>query len=933
MSGSNQTEVSAVITAKTNGTADVKNLNNAIKDTGGSVDKLAKDTARFESELNRAIATMGKGRAGMLQYKADQLGLGDAYAPQIAKLKELEAAAAHGASGVSGITRELLVLGREGVNGNFTRMAGSLTILAQRTGLLELALSPAGLAISALAVAVGVFGVAAVEGALEAQKFNDAITLTGGYAGVTRGQLNEMADTLGKSVPGMAGKARDALSEMTETGKFTGAQMQMFGADILRVAQLSGQNTDEVVKDFAKMGDGVAKWAEEHNEKYHFLTLAEYDHITALEKAGDKMGAMKVVADSLSNSLNDQKDHVGWLMGAWQGLGDVMSGVWTTMKSIGAPTTHEQNIAAYQADIKAAQQNGGMGAHGEDPGVNARRIAYDNQQIAVEQHALKLERQAAAQKSANDQTQQAATLARDDITNLREATNQRAKMNAELERYHKDVAALAAAGSPTSAAQQAKDEADIRKKYDRKDYGTHRDPVENAYNSQLKSLTDEGVKLQGEVANLNQYGKAMDDSREAVLRWNLAHDDTLKKLSDTQKQALIAAAQKDDGLAQQAASTKERVALEDRVRALQGEADAHAKVTDLSAIAAARQEVLNNATLLGADATKQLTDALDALAAKQTARLTDQQVTEALNAGNSAYEKEIAKIKAETDALGQSNDEKRHAVVLAAQMSEAQKEIDKYGLTGANADRVRATYAQHAAGINAATDAYNDASQTGSVGMANAFNDFADKAGNQAQQVQKAWTDAFSGTEDALVKFVQTGKLNFKGLVDGVLQDIIRMEIQDAIMAPVIAGLRSLMGLGPVAVPSVASTGFGIPTTAHANGGVMTGAGPLPLAVNAYANGGIATSPQLALYGEGKNPEAYVPLPDGRTIPVTMKSGGAQAGHTFNTTVNVSSDGSASSVGPQQGQRFAEVVQQAIRQELLNQSRDGGLLSSSATGR
>lgn len=59
-----------------------------------------------------------------------------------------------------------------------------------------------------------------------------------------------------------------------------------------------------------------------------------------------------------------------------------------------------------------------------------------------------------------------------------------------------------------------------------------------------------------------------------------------------------------------------------------------------------------------------------------------------------------------------------------------------------------------------------------------------------------------------------------------------------------------------------------------ADGGVMTSAGPLPL--RAYAGGGIADSPQLTLFGEGRTPEAFVPLPDGRRIPVAMTlSGGA----------------------------------------------------------
>lgn len=57
-----------------------------------------------------------------------------------------------------------------------------------------------------------------------------------------------------------------------------------------------------------------------------------------------------------------------------------------------------------------------------------------------------------------------------------------------------------------------------------------------------------------------------------------------------------------------------------------------------------------------------------------------------------------------------------------------------------------------------------------------------------------------------------------------------------------------------------------------ANGGIMTSAGPLSL--SKYAGGGVANRPQLALFGEGRTPEAYVPLPDGRRIPVAMSGGG-----------------------------------------------------------
>jgi hypothetical protein len=64
--------------------------------------------------------------------------------------------------------------------------------------------------------------------------------------------------------------------------------------------------------------------------------------------------------------------------------------------------------------------------------------------------------------------------------------------------------------------------------------------------------------------------------------------------------------------------------------------------------------------------------------------------------------------------------------------------------------------------------------------------------------------------------------------------------------------------------------------TAHAKGGVFGPDGVVPL--KKYAKGGIASSPQLALFGEGSHKEAYVPLPDGRSIPVTFTGGGEGSG-------------------------------------------------------
>lgn len=116
--------------------------------------------------------------------------------------------------------------------------------------------------------------------------------------------------------------------------------------------------------------------------------------------------------------------------------------------------------------------------------------------------------------------------------------------------------------------------------------------------------------------------------------------------------------------------------------------------------------------------------------------------------------------------------------------------------------------------------------------------------------------------------------------------------------------------------------------SAFADGGIMSSSGSLPLAK--YANGGIANSPQLALFGEGRMNEAYVPLPDGRSIPVTMKGGGG-TNNAVVININVANNGSEKKDskgdnGKGAWTELANKVKAMILQELVEQKRPGGVL-------
>lgn len=192
-------------------------------------------------------------------------------------------------------------------------------------------------------------------------------------------------------------------------------------------------------------------------------------------------------------------------------------------------------------------------------------------------------------------------------------------------------------------------------------------------------------------------------------------------------------------------------------------------------------------------------------------------------------------------------------------------------------------------------------------GAKEAFKEYIENANNTAAQTKAVFSAAFSGIEDAIVSFVKTGQLSFASLIDTIETMLIKI----AVAKTLAAGFTAL-GAGPV--------GF-------ANGGVMTSAGPVPL--RSYAAGGVASSPQLSLFGEGSTPEAYVPLPDGRSIPVTMRGGSEGGNTTISVSVSIDNSGgsseSAQSDSPD-GKQLGDIIARKIQEEIVKQQRPGGLL-------
>ena len=193
---------------------------------------------------------------------------------------------------------------------------------------------------------------------------------------------------------------------------------------------------------------------------------------------------------------------------------------------------------------------------------------------------------------------------------------------------------------------------------------------------------------------------------------------------------------------------------------------------------------------------------------------------------------------------------------------------------------------------------------------------FAESAFKFAEQAENAVVNAFKGMEDAMVKFVMTGKLNFRDLANSIIADLTRMLVRAAITKPL----------------------FGFLFPGLANGGVVSGGEIVPSAkgnvfaknkIVPYAMGGIVNKPTLfpmangmGLMGEA-GPEAVMPLKRGSNGKLGVQSSGGVG----NIVVNVDASGSSVEGDSARSQEFGRALAAAIQSEMLKQKRPGGLLT------
>lgn len=130
-------------------------------------------------------------------------------------------------------------------------------------------------------VAAAALSYAAYEGSKELSAYQKALTLTGGYAGVSAGQLGALAESIGKT-NGTTGVAAETLASLASSGKIAGESFDEIATAAVAMNQATGKAVQDTVAEFVRIGDDPVSAAKSLNSSYHFLTASVYEQIETL---------------------------------------------------------------------------------------------------------------------------------------------------------------------------------------------------------------------------------------------------------------------------------------------------------------------------------------------------------------------------------------------------------------------------------------------------------------------------------------------------------------------------------------------------------------------------------------------------------------------------------------------------------------------------
>ncbi|MGZ9568775.1 phage tail tape measure protein [Alcaligenes nematophilus] len=836
-------------------------------DAQAQYQRLSGAEKRRVDALIRQADTVGMTRAQQIAYNATLKTGGPVLDEITRKLNASEAAARKSAVEFNkhGISAGQYAAALRGTPAQITDIIVSLqggqrplTVLLQQGGQLKDmfgGIAPAAQALSSTlmgmvnpatlsAGAVAALGLAWYQGSREMDEFRTHLTMTNGAIGLNLDQLSQMADSLDQLAGVTRGRAVQALTEIAKTGKIAGDQIGTVAEIAIRSNQVLGREMADVVDEFARLAEEPTKFSAKLNEQYNYLTASIYEQIQALEEQGNKQAAAQLAQETYANvtkeRLSEVEGSLGYIEQAWNAVAGAASKAWDNMKGLGRENTASDLIDAAQKQIArqviAIESYRGAWAEMSRADVEQMKGITGTQRkellSAIGQlgEARKSLAQLSAEKAGDDFTamakgqnakeHKAAIEAQDRVNKLiDDAAPKAEKARKAIAQYHKELEKIRTANPDSDLLKPdsiATVEKSIRDKYKESGGGKTKAHSNDAATRLLITLREQEASLRAQAVGTEKL--SAQKSRLAAFEQQIADIKTKKVLTADEKSIL-------------AAEDKLRTQMQVNV-AVEQEAKAREALLKFQERAAQVSEQMAAARVNQNEQHQRVLDAFG-LGDKALERVEAQR---SIYREFERYERQLSR-GADLGLIGQERYREESDKIQAELQRRLAMEQSYY----AEVDKLQSRWVLGA-----------------SQGLAN----YSDEAANVYRSVNSLATTSFKGMEDALVQFATTGKASFSDLANSIIQDMIRITIQQSITGPLAGALGGLFSGG--AAPAGVTPG--LDWTFNAKGNVYDSP-----SLSKFS-GGIYDSPQFFAFAKGAGvfaeagPEAIMPLkrsPDG----------------------------------------------------------------------
>jgi len=395
----------------------------SLKNNTGATSQSQKETERYMATLQRQVDTFGMSRAQLAAYRAGQLQFTETQAEVVAANLQVLQSMERSGDGLDALglksrraRDQLGLLVRDMLRGDFSQVGNRLgTFIAQSEvgiGVLLRFLAPvAGVVGSIVAI-----GKAFNDGEKETIAFNNALTVSGNYAGMTRQRMLDLAQAVEESGNLTISQSKAIVQQMVASGQISSSSINQIASLAENFGRATGKEIDKVGMDLVKIFSDPARGAEELNKQMNFLSVAELKRIQYLTELGREGEAQLILAEKLAEKLRGTEENLGTLEKSWSFVRRTASSAWDAMLNIGREATLEKQLENARKNldqIRHLQANPGLlaafgGSGTGDVGAAESEVArlealVSAQQDAAEEAARRVTAEREAHKLAEEQ--------------------------------------------------------------------------------------------------------------------------------------------------------------------------------------------------------------------------------------------------------------------------------------------------------------------------------------------------------------------------------------------------------------------------------------------------------------------------------------------------------------------------------------------------